>query len=45
MEDDGCGAGVAGEVVVDFLEVFLAVKVGPEEELKGAFGGGGFAGF
>ena len=30
MEDDRGGAGVAGDVVVDFLEVFGGVAVGPE---------------
>ncbi len=30
VEDKGCGAGVAGDVVVDFLEVFGGVAVGPE---------------
>ena len=30
VKDDRGGAGVAGDVVVDFLEVFGGVAVGPE---------------
>ena len=44
MEDEGGGAGVAGNVVVDFLEILGGVAVGPEEELEGAFAVAGFPG-
>jgi hypothetical protein len=37
VEDDWGGAGVAGDVVVDFLEILGGVAVGPEEEFEGAF--------
>lgn len=42
VEDDGGLAGVAGDVVVDFLEILGGVAVGPEEEFQGAFAVGGF---
>lgn len=46
VEDDGGGAGVAGDVVANFLKVFGGVAVGPEEEFHWAFAvDGSLAGF
>ena len=44
MEDEGGGAGVSGDMVVDFLEILGGVAVGPEEEFEGAFAVVGFPG-
>ena len=45
MEDEGGGAGVAGDVVMYFLKIFGGVALGQEKEFEGAFAVGGFLGF
>lgn len=42
MKNHGCGAGMAGEVVVNFLKVFGSVAVSPENEFERATAVAGF---
>ena len=45
MEDYRCGAGMAGNVVMDFLKVFCGVTVSPEDEFECTVGVVRFFGF